>query len=411
MDSSETHDIVIVGGGIVGLATSLALYRKGLRSLVLEKSETLRAHGTTVGVHTNGWRAFDQLGVGDELRGKARPIEVTQEVLLDLDTIRYLPHDPAGEQRCVKRSDIMQAFADRLPPDTVRLSSRVVSIDQDPKTSNYTLKLRDGTIIRAKILVGCEGWKSLVAEALGFKPAKVSPLVGLRALTHYPQGHGHAKEFLRIRHNGYFIGRTPIDDYTVSWFLARKRLPTDSDIMYSPEGIVNSALEFIKALPYEDIKGQAKRSDLVEMIKNSEIDTAVYTIIRYRTPWEIFTGDFRKGTMTVAGDAMHVMGPFLQQGGSSGLEDAISLARCLAKELHQVQEGDEKLAWRKRAEAGIDNYLKERRPRLLKLSTQSFITGLIATMSSFHMQVALNMLLILMFRHTFNHTRFDIGRL
>ncbi|KAG9457026.1 hypothetical protein H6P81_001534 [Aristolochia fimbriata] len=409
MDSSSVHEIVIVGGGIVGLATAFALYRKGLKSLVLEKSETLRAHGTTVGVHWNGWRAFTQLGVADELRSKASPILATQEVLLDVDRIRYTPHNPSGEQRCVKRSDIMKAFADRLPPDTIRFNSRVVSIEKDPKTDNHALRLVDGTLVYAKILIGCEGWKSLVSEALGFKPAKVSPLVGLRALTYYPEGHGYRQEFLRVRHNGYFIGRTPIDDNTISWFLARKRVPADSEIMYSPKGIVESTLEYVKGLPCEDIKGQAKRSELADLIRKSDLDTAVYTIIRYRTPWEIFFGKFRKGTMTVAGDAMHVMGPFLQQGGSSGLEDAISLARNLAKELGKVKDGG--AAWRRAAEVGIDNYLKERKPRLLRLSTQSYLTGLIATISFTHLQIAIYMLILLLFRHSFKHTEFNIGRL
>ncbi|PUZ60969.1 hypothetical protein GQ55_4G227900 [Panicum hallii var. hallii] len=36
----EIHGIVIIGGGICGLATALALRRKGLSSLVLEKSDT-----------------------------------------------------------------------------------------------------------------------------------------------------------------------------------------------------------------------------------------------------------------------------------------------------------------------------------------------------------------------------------
>ncbi|KAF8667877.1 hypothetical protein HU200_052500 [Digitaria exilis] len=64
----EVHGIVIVGGGISGLATALALHRKGMRSLVLEKSETLRTDGVCIAVHSNGWRALDQLGIGAELR-------------------------------------------------------------------------------------------------------------------------------------------------------------------------------------------------------------------------------------------------------------------------------------------------------------------------------------------------------
>ena len=45
--------------------------RKGIASLVLEKSEVLRAEGAGIGVQANGWRALEQLGVAGELRKTA----------------------------------------------------------------------------------------------------------------------------------------------------------------------------------------------------------------------------------------------------------------------------------------------------------------------------------------------------
>lgn len=64
----EEIGIVIVGGGIAGLATSLALHRKGIKSVVLERAEKVRSEGAGIGTLTNGWRALDQLGVSDRLR-------------------------------------------------------------------------------------------------------------------------------------------------------------------------------------------------------------------------------------------------------------------------------------------------------------------------------------------------------
>lgn len=72
--AEEEREIVILGAGICGLATALALHRKGIPSLVLERSEILRETGAGIGILDNGWRALDQLGVGAVLRHKSDPI-------------------------------------------------------------------------------------------------------------------------------------------------------------------------------------------------------------------------------------------------------------------------------------------------------------------------------------------------
>ena len=54
------------------------------------------------------------------------------------------------------------------------------------------------------------------------------------------------------------------------------------------------------------------------MIEDSDVESLSPTHVRYRAPWNLLLGKFRKGTVIVAGDAMHVMGPFLGQGGAAG---------------------------------------------------------------------------------------------
>ena len=51
------------------------LYRKGIKSVVLEKSETLRSTGAGITIRTNGWCALHQLGVASNLRLTALPIQ------------------------------------------------------------------------------------------------------------------------------------------------------------------------------------------------------------------------------------------------------------------------------------------------------------------------------------------------
>ena len=61
------EEIVIVGAGIAGLATAVALKRVGIRALVLEKSDGLRATGAILFLFPNAWLALDALGVAHKL--------------------------------------------------------------------------------------------------------------------------------------------------------------------------------------------------------------------------------------------------------------------------------------------------------------------------------------------------------
>ncbi|THG04539.1 hypothetical protein TEA_028902 [Camellia sinensis var. sinensis] len=116
--------------------------------------------------------------------------------------------------------------------------------------------------------------------------------------------------------------------------------------------------------------------------------------------------------VTVAGDAMHVMGPFLRQGGSAGLEDAIVLARCLYQKLSEVRQiqSRSQMMMHKVAE-GMDQYVKEQRMRVVRLSMQTYLTGLLVGPSSMLVKLASIVLMVIFFRNQNDHTTYDCGLL
>ena len=63
----EEEEIVIVGGGIAGLATALALKQVGLSTRVLERNQELRASGAALTLFPNAWFALRALGVDRKL--------------------------------------------------------------------------------------------------------------------------------------------------------------------------------------------------------------------------------------------------------------------------------------------------------------------------------------------------------
>lgn len=145
------------------------------------------------------------------------------------------------------------------------------------------------------------------------------------------------------------------------------------------------------------------------MVKNCDMDSLYMSRLKYRAPWDVLSGKFRRGTVTVAGDSMHLMGPFLGQGCSAALEDAVVLARCLWRKLGQ--NGMNNFSSKKRIEEAIDDYVRERRGRIVRLSTQTYLTGRLIEASSPVTKLLFVVLLMILFRDPIGHTRYDCGRL
>ncbi|KAM7511457.1 hypothetical protein LguiB_010332 [Lonicera macranthoides] len=405
----EKKGVVIVGGGICGLATALALHKKGIGSLVLERSPegyAVSSWGSAIGVQGNGWRALHQLGVASSLRKTASLIPLVREVSLDKGKpSRETPFEN-GEARCLKRTDLINTLASALPPGTIRFGCQVVSLTLGTPTSYPILHLQDGSSIVSKVLIGCDGGNSVIAKVLGLKPTKVFKLSAVRGLTNYPDGHSFPNEFVRMRKQGIAIGRTPITDKLVYWFVALRVSHLDAKVSQNPELIRQTIFESVNSI---------FPTEITEMIKNSDLRTLSFTHLRYRAPWDLlFERSFRKGTVTVAGDAMHVMGPFLGQGGSAALEDAIVLARHLAQKMNEIDQiidckKDETI---KKIGDALDGYVKERRMRLVRLSAQTYFTGLLLDEGSSLLAKLISIIfMVVLFGKSFGHSKYDCGKL
>ncbi|KAI4324007.1 hypothetical protein L6164_023574 [Bauhinia variegata] len=400
MEDAEEMEIVIVGGGICGLGTALALHRKGIRSVVLERSEHLRATGGGLGILANGWRALDQLGVGLQLRQTALAFHRGQDLSLDTGKQQEITFW-YGEARCLRRGDLISTLAESLPAGTLRLGCQVLSIQLDPATSFPVLHLHNGQIIKAKVLIGCDGAHSVVADFIGLKPPSLFAIRALRGITSYPNGHEFPIEFLRIRGKKGILGMIPIDSKEVYWFLLLNGTSLDSNASKDPKFMQQLALESTEGFP----------SEMLDMIKNSDHNSLSLTQLRYRAPWDILHGNFCRGAITVAGDAMHLMGPFLGQGGSAGLEDAIVLARCLTKKLNEVNPTSGQQLFVKEIGQAIDSYVKERRMRLAELSFRSYIVGSLFENPIVVKKFVFVVVMKLFFPDPANHTRYDCGSL
>lgn len=370
------EDIVIVGAGISGLGTALGLRRYGLQSLVLESSESLRATGFALTLWTNAWRSLDALGVGDYLRQCSLPFRGFQ--IADADTGL-----PAGElileestyghyeARCVRRKDLLETFAKELPEGTIRYSSKVVSVEESGHLK--LVHLADGCVVRAKVLIGCDGVNSVVAKWLGFKRPISVGRSAIRGYVEFPAAHGFQPQFYAYFGAGVRFGFAPCDDKSIYWFCTFKpSTETGHENMSdNPVLLKEFVLRKTANIPKE-VSGIVERTKL-ESISCAEI--------KMRLPWDILIRDFAKNSICLVGDALHPMTPDLGQGGCSALEDCSILAKCIGESFQRMISGKfgekkedvdvEIAAFNK----GLENYAKERRWRSFSLISTAYVVG------------------------------------
>jgi 2-polyprenyl-6-methoxyphenol hydroxylase-like FAD-dependent oxidoreductase len=182
--------ILIVGGGIGGLAAALALSRLGVPSLLLEQSASIGEIGAGIQLGPNAFAAMDALGVGENAR--ARAVFTERLVMMDAVDGTEVASFPVGTEfrrrfgnpyAVIHRADIHEAILEAVgQSELIEFATSVrvvsVSIGSDEVRAIDTA----GREHRAAAVIGCDGVKSVVREHLIGDVARVSGHVVYRAV-------------------------------------------------------------------------------------------------------------------------------------------------------------------------------------------------------------------------------------
>jgi len=310
--------VIIVGGGIGGLAAAVALGRVGLEVEVYERAPALTEVGSGIALWRNALRALRHLGLTDRVLELGQPIETQRFHSSDGRLLRSMKmralDDASGLPALVtlKRADLQRVLFEAVDKRLVHLSHRCVGIGEHD--GGATVSFADGRSAHGDVIVGADGLHSVVRAALhgSRSPERVGIGVwrGVAPLKH---------DLLETRVGFQCFGRgarfvaLPLRNATTYWAGTLLRAEDTQPPVGSAR---DQVLELYRGwhAPIEDI------------ISATPPEAFLYTDLFDRPP----LGPWGRGRVTLLGDAAHPAAPFLGQGACQALEDAVWLSRHLA---------------------------------------------------------------------------------
>ena len=184
--------ILIVGGGIGGLAAAHALALKGFPVRVIEQAPEFREIGAGIQLGPNIFRALDKLGLKDAVLADAHvPTAMEMRCGLSGERVTCIPlADPRflGEFKypyaVTHRHDIHAVFLKACQSNnlvTLETERTVEDFEQD--NSGVTAILTDGQRVRGRALIGCDGmWSKVREKVVGDGKPRVSGHIAYRAV-------------------------------------------------------------------------------------------------------------------------------------------------------------------------------------------------------------------------------------
>jgi 2-polyprenyl-6-methoxyphenol hydroxylase-like FAD-dependent oxidoreductase len=372
--------VLVVGGGPVGLVLAIDLGKRGVRCTLIEQKEAPAFLPKMERCNARTMEIFRRMDIADKVRAAGLRADIPMDVFIVLSLAeppllhqRYPSVDRAREEirACSDGSmplepyqlisqytlePLLKSIAETLPSVTVRYGCRLESFAQDEAGVTAQVREANGksSAIRAAYLVGCDGGSSTARRQLGIRLRGEANLLELRQALYrcdelfgrIPIGNGPG----RGRHYHVADGN--------STFLIMQ----DSTRHFTLHSVVERD---------EDMKAMFERTVAVP-VKYEMLTCA---------PWRqnlLLADRYRDGRVFLAGDAVHLVIPTGGLGMNSGVGDAIDLSWKLAAtlagwggpalldsyELERRQVGDRNVGASRYASLGRRKWRAQYRPNI-----------------------------------------------
>ncbi len=309
--------IAIIGGGITGLSTALALSKMGIDCQVYERAKKISAVGAGIWIQPNALKVMQWLGLDDQIKAAGAVLEN-----VELTNAKLIPFKKTGENFIqdnqgnqiisIHRAKLQQLLADALPKGCLHLGYDYQSHKETAQ--NISIQFANQTV-EADILLGADGIHSPVRKnifkATALRDSGQICWRGIADISLAKNIHHRANEAWG---KGVRFGFAPISEEQFYWFAVAKMPLQKEDTKTQKENLLK--------------RFQAFSPRIIELLQNTPADKIIchgLSDLHRLETWH-------KGRVCLLGDAGHATTPNMGQGACQGIEDAYYFSRIWAEQ-------------------------------------------------------------------------------
>ncbi|MFQ3632802.1 FAD-dependent monooxygenase [Roseiflexus sp.] len=341
---------IIIGGGIGGLCTALALQHHGIEAVVYERTAAPADVGAGITLWPNAMKVLYALGVGASVTAAGARL-TRSRICTASGAPLYETNLNELEERCgapvvaIHRAALHGILANALEPGVLRFAMPCEGFTQDAHT--VMARFKNGATVAADLLIGADGISSVIRR-------QMFPAIQLR-YSGYTAWRGVIEtadeSALGLTSEtwgrGARFGIVRIGQKRIYWFATHNQAPGDTP---APEAQKAQLLDIFGTW-HDPIRQVLEATPATAILHNDVYDIPPFT------PWT-------QDRVTLLGDAAHPTTPNLGQGACMAIESAFVLARSLKTE------GDHRHA--------LHRYETERQPRTAWVTHTSWRIGAVA---------------------------------
>lgn len=306
--------IDIIGAGICGLTTALALEKKGFRVTIYEQLETIKPVGAGIILAGNAMNVYRKLNIDKEIKNTGSPlnsINITKPNLSIISSIdlKYFKKKYDLQSIVIHRGDLQQILLNSLKETKINFGYKLKDVIREK--DGCVLHFENGKSIKSNTILAADGIHSKTRKIIvpEYEIRKTDQICW-RGVTRFNLPLNYKNQLNEAWGKGSRFAFTELNENYIYWYALKT-------FKNKPEEFTKEKLN-IYFKDYHPIVHK-----IISKTKLENIHTAVIEDLKPIKKW------YHKH-ICLLGDAAHATTPNMGQGACQAIEDSYTIAMCLS---------------------------------------------------------------------------------